>query len=66
MHNIYAIVSNIHLLQTYLDVTDSDPDVTSAASLPTQLSRDSQVENVLSSKRHLSTSVGRRTRRKLK
>ena len=45
---------------------DSDLDVTAAASLPTEQCRDSsQVENVLSSKRHHSTSVGRRTRREL-
>ena len=49
-----------------LDVTDSDPDITAVASLPTEQSRDSsQVENIFSSKRYHSTSVGRRTRRKL-
>ena len=49
-----------------IHVTDSYLDATAAASLPTQLSRDStQVENVLSSKRHHSTSEGKRTRKKL-
>ena len=64
IHNIYAVVKHTFIADQH--ATDSDLHVTAAASLPTELSRDtSQVENVLSSKRHHSTSVGRRTRRKL-